>query len=113
MIYNLTALFSGFIREFIDNPFEEYLTNIPIDINGMFMMVFIVSNWPLIMHVLTFGIVGGVCMKIPPYYVFNNEKLEMLLEKMPTSVEELKEKNILSLVKVNVHGQKIIDILNS
>lgn len=60
MIYNLTALFSSFIREFIDNPFEEYLSSIPIDITGMFMIIFIISYWPVIMHTLTFGIVGGV-----------------------------------------------------
>ncbi|MBQ8299150.1 MAG: NERD domain-containing protein [Clostridia bacterium] len=61
----------------------------------------------------TFRTETAKSMKIPPYYVFNNEELEMLLEKMPTSVEELKEQNILPLVKAKVHGQKIIDILNS
>ena len=52
-------------------------------------------------------------MKIPPYYIFNNEELENLLEKLPKNIEELKEQNILPAVKVKVHGEKIIEILNA
>ena len=52
-------------------------------------------------------------MNIPPYYVFNNEEMEKLLETMPKTLEELKALNILPAVKVNTHGKKIIEILNS
>ena len=52
-------------------------------------------------------------MKVPPYYIFNNEELENLLEKLPKNIEELKEQNILPAVKVKVHGEKIIEILNT
>lgn len=52
-------------------------------------------------------------MRIPPYYIFNNEELENLLEKLPKSIDELKELNILPAVKVKVHGERIIEILNT
>ena len=52
-------------------------------------------------------------MKVPPYYIFNNEELENLLEKLPKNIEELKEQNILPAVKVKVYGEKIIEILNA
>ena len=52
-------------------------------------------------------------MRIPPYYIFNNEELENLLEKLPKSIDELKEQNILPAVKVKVHGERIIEILNT
>ena len=52
-------------------------------------------------------------MRIPPYYIFNNEELENLLEKLPKSIDELKELNILPAVKVKVHVERIIEILNT
>ena len=51
-------------------------------------------------------------MNIPPYYVFNNEEMEKLLETMPKTLEELRTLNILPVVKINTHGKKIIEILN-
>lgn len=51
--------------------------------------------------------------KIPAYYVFNNEELEKILEKKPTTLQEMKEKNILTDVKINLHGKEIIEIVNS
>lgn len=60
MDYNTVALFNGFIREFIDNPLEEYLSNMPVNIEWFMILIFVIKCWPVIMHTLTFGIVGGV-----------------------------------------------------
>ena len=51
-------------------------------------------------------------MKIPAYYIFTNDELEKLLEIKPKTLDELKNANILSPVKVKTHGQQIIDELN-
>ncbi len=51
-------------------------------------------------------------MKIPAYYVFTNDELEKILEIRPGSVEELRQSGILPQVKVNTHGQGIIDLIN-
>lgn len=51
-------------------------------------------------------------MKVPAYYVFNNEELDRILQLMPKSVEELKNANILPVVKINSHGKEIVDIIN-
>ena len=59
MNYNLIALFSSIIREFISNPLEVYLSNISLDVEGIIILIFIIQYWPVIMHTLTFGIVGG------------------------------------------------------
>ena len=50
-------------------------------------------------------------MQIPAYYVFNNEELEKLLKVKPKSVQELRNENILSDVKINTHGKEIIKII--
>lgn len=49
-------------------------------------------------------------MKYPPYYVFNNEELDKLVETKPKSIGELD--GILSPVKIRVHGGEIIKIIN-
>lgn len=51
--------------------------------------------------------------KIPAYYVFNNEELEKILKERPTTLQEMKEKNILTDVKINLHGREIIEIVKS
>lgn len=48
---------------------------------------------------------------LPPFYVFNNMELEELLKLMPKSKEELMKSNVLSAVKVKVHGNEIIKII--
>lgn len=50
--------------------------------------------------------------KIPPYYVFNNDELDKLIELRPKTIEELKKSNILTTVKINSHGKAIIDEIN-
>ena len=51
--------------------------------------------------------------KIPAYYVFNNEELEKILDTLPKSLQELKEQDILSEIKIKLHGNEIIKIINS
>jgi superfamily II DNA helicase RecQ len=50
-------------------------------------------------------------LKIPAYYVFTNDELEKLLEVKPTTIEDLKNSNILPPIKIKTHGQQIIDVL--
>ena len=50
--------------------------------------------------------------KIPPYYVFNNDELDRIVELRPKTIEELKKSNILTSVKINSHGKAIIDEIN-
>lgn len=52
-------------------------------------------------------------MNIPAYYVFTNDELDKLLELMPKTIEELKKANILSTVKIKVHGKYIINTINN
>ena len=47
-------------------------------------------------------------MKIPAYYVFTNEELDKLIEMKPKTIEELKNANILTPVKIKTHGEEII-----
>ena len=49
---------------------------------------------------------------IPAYYIFNNEELERILELSPKSLLELNNSHILSDVKLKLHGQEIVDIIN-
>lgn len=51
-------------------------------------------------------------MNVPAYYIFTNEELVRLMEEKPKTIEELKEKNILSPIKVKCHGEEIIEIMN-
>ena len=52
-------------------------------------------------------------MNIPAYYVFTNDELDKLLELMPRTIEELKESNILTPVKIKAHGKYIINTINN
>ena len=51
-------------------------------------------------------------MNIPAYYIFTNDELEKLLELRPKTIEELKNSNILTLVKIKTHGIHIIEEIN-
>lgn len=48
---------------------------------------------------------------IPAYYIFTNEELEKILEKLPQTVEELRNLHILSEVKLKLHGEEIIEMI--
>ena len=50
---------------------------------------------------------------IPPYYIFTNEELNLLLTHLPKTYQELEESNILSNIKLKLHGQEIINIINN
>lgn len=52
-------------------------------------------------------------MNVPAYYIFTDEELNNLLEIMPKTIEELKEKRILTDIKIKCHGDEIIKILNN
>lgn len=47
-------------------------------------------------------------MNIPPYYVFTNDELDKLVEIKPRTIDELKKANILTTVKIKIHGEEII-----
>lgn len=51
-------------------------------------------------------------MKIPAYYVFTNDELDKIIELRPKTLEELKNLNILTQVKIKTHGEKIIEVIN-
>ena len=51
-------------------------------------------------------------MKMPTYYVFNDEELDKLVEIRPKNIDELKSANILTPVKINTHGEQIINEIN-
>ncbi len=48
---------------------------------------------------------------IPAYYIFNNDELDKLLVAMPKNRQELINSNILSDVKIKMHGDEILKIL--
>lgn len=52
-------------------------------------------------------------MDVPAYYIFTDEEMNNLLNIMPKAIEELKEKKILSDIKIKCHGEEIINILNN
>ena len=52
-------------------------------------------------------------MNIPAYYVFNDEELNIILDVLPKSVEELKVKKVLSDIKIKCHGKDIVNIINN
>ena len=49
---------------------------------------------------------------LPAYYIFTNDELEKILQLMPKTKEELIKANILTNVKVKLHGDEIIGIIN-
>ena len=50
---------------------------------------------------------------IPAYYIFNNDELEKLVKYKPKNIIELKNLKILSDIKIKIHGQKIVEIINN
>ncbi len=49
-------------------------------------------------------------MGIPPYYVYNNDELDKIIDMLPKTSSELS--NILPDIKVKTHGEYILDIIN-
>lgn len=50
---------------------------------------------------------------IPTYYIFTNEELNLLLTHLPKTYQALEKSNILSNIKLKLHGQEIINIINN
>lgn len=59
MSYIIISQFSSFLRMFIDNPLESLIPKDAMTMDGMMILVFVIQYWPIIMHKLTYGIVGG------------------------------------------------------
>ena len=51
-------------------------------------------------------------MTIPAYYVFTNDELDKLIEVKPKTIEELKNANILTPIKIKTHGDLIVEEIN-
>lgn len=51
-------------------------------------------------------------MNLPAYYVFTNEELDSLVQLKPKTITELKDKNILTPIKIKTHGEAIINEIN-
>ena len=49
---------------------------------------------------------------IPAYYIFNNDELDKILVLMPKTKQDLANAKILTEVKVKLHGDEIIRIIN-
>ena len=49
-------------------------------------------------------------MKIPPFYVFNDEELSKIVSQRPKNIEDLK--SVLTPIKIKIHGENIIKIVN-
>ncbi|MBD5544586.1 MAG: helicase [Lachnospiraceae bacterium] len=49
--------------------------------------------------------------QIKPYYIYNDNQLKELIEKMPASLEELKKVNGFGEIKAEKYGKEILDIL--
>ncbi len=50
---------------------------------------------------------------IPAFFIFTDQELDDILNANIKTLDQLKESKILSEVKVRLHGQEIIDIINS
>ncbi len=50
---------------------------------------------------------------IPAYYIFNDDELMKLIMNLPKTIDELDQLKILKPVKTRLHGQEIIDIINT
>ena len=51
-------------------------------------------------------------MNIPAYYVFTNDELDKLVKIKPKTINELKQANILTPIKIKTHGESIIEEIN-
>ncbi len=51
-------------------------------------------------------------LNIPTQYIFSNEELDRLIETKPKTIEELRNLNILPLIKITTHGIYILKELN-
>ncbi len=52
-------------------------------------------------------------MKIPAYYIFTNDELDKIIDLCPRTIEKLQESKILESIKIKVHGEKIVEVINN
>lgn len=60
MGYFIVAQLSSIIRMFIENPLELLISYDNLTVERLLNLLFILRYWPMIMHTLTFEIVGGI-----------------------------------------------------
>ncbi len=60
MEYFLISQLSAIIRRFIENPLESLISYNNLTFERFTWIIFILQYWPMIMHTLTFGIVGTI-----------------------------------------------------
>lgn len=68
------------------------------------------NNNKLLEELKIFRLNKSNIMNVPAYYVFTDEELSLLVEKLPKDIEELKK--ILSPIKIKCHGTEILKIIN-
>ena len=72
----------------------------------------IIMNDKLKLRMINFRMKRSKELNIPPQYIFTNEELDRLIDTMPKTIEELRNSNILPLIKITTHGIYIIKELN-
>ena len=103
--YSLMNYYNVDINRNYEKEIEETLKN---DISSINIDNSIIKN-----NLLNFRKTKSKEKNIPAYYIFNNEELDKILELMPKTIQELSNANILSDVKLRLHGKEIIKIINN
>lgn len=52
-------------------------------------------------------------LKMPAYYIFSNEEMEILIKTKPKTLDELKSLRVIPSIKIKIHGKEIINVINS
>lgn len=103
----------GFLKLNVENNIDyyEYYKNKFVDENSSKKIETIIED-NLKERLSEFRKSRSKQLNIPAYYVFNNEELDKLVEIRPRTLDELKESNVLSSIKIKTHGELIINIIN-
>ena len=103
--------------ELTAKSYMSILVNDNIDYYGYYKRKFIkdnlIENKKLETELIEFRKSKSIKMNIPAFYVFTNEELDKLIKLKPKTINELKESNILSAIKVKTHGEDIINIIKN
>lgn len=112
-IKNTKTLYSRKNMETIANTILSKHQNITHDYLSKYKNKSFINKEELKQKLLSFRKEKSSKYNIPAYYIFTNNQLESLLSLMPKDINELRKADILETVKINLHGQEIIDIINS
>lgn len=52
-------------------------------------------------------------MNVPAYYIFTDNEMNKIIENMPKNIQELKNIDVLPDIKLKLHGEEIIKIINN